>query len=107
MTGLFLRGPLDQVAVDHLRLVVTRLPAGAGAIPVRCALVTRIDPVGVASLWRLCAEAAQRGVRLRLEELPRRFVNWLRRHPILAFVAPDVEEEIFQDPLALLGPSER
>jgi len=107
MSVLFLRGPLDLIAVDHLRLVVTSLPADAGPIPVRCALVTRLDPVGVAALWRLCAEASQRGVRLRLEEMPSRFVNRLRRHPVLAFITADVDEEIFRDPLAQMAPSER
>jgi len=107
MSGLFLRGPLDSMAVDHLRLVVTSLPSGAGPIPVRCALVTRLDPVGVAALWRLCAEASQRGVRLRLEEMPTRFAQRLRRHPVLAFVTADLDEEIFQDPLATMTPSER
>lgn len=107
MSGLFLRGPLDQLAVDHLRLVVTSLPAGAGPIPVRCALVTRLDPVGVAALWRLCAEASRRGVRLRLEEMPSRLISRLRRHPVLAFVTVDVEDEIFQDPTAPLAPSQR
>ena len=107
MSGLFLRGPLDVIAVDHLRLVVTSLPAGAGPVPVRCALVTRLDPVGVAALWRLCTEASLRGVRLRLEEMPTRFVQRLRRHPVLAFVTADLDEEIFQDPLSPLSPSQR
>jgi hypothetical protein len=107
MSGLFLRGPLDSLAVDHLRLVVTSLPSGAGPVPVRCALVTRLDPVGVAALWRLCAEASLRGVRLRLEEMPIRFAQRLRRHPVMAFVTADVDDEIFQDPLASPAPSQR
>lgn len=105
MSLLIVKGPLDPVAVDHIRRAVTSLPAGAPRVRILCGRITTLDPVGVAGLWRLCCEARLRGVELRLDGLPERLARRLRRHPIMEFAG--LEDEIFGNPLASLAPSDR
>lgn len=105
MSLLILKGPLDPVAVDHVRRAVTTLPADTVRVRILCGRVTTVDPVGVAGLWRLCCEARLRGLELSLDGLPDRMAWRLRRHPIMEFAG--LEEEIFGNPLASLAPSDR
>jgi ABC-type transporter Mla MlaB component len=102
---LILKGPLDPVAVDHVRRAVTSLPNDAAPVRILCGRVTTLDPVGVAGLWRLCCEARLRGLEVSLDGLPERMARRLRRHPIMEFAG--LEDEIFGNPLASLAPSDR
>lgn len=105
MALLSIRGPLDPVAVDHIRRAVTADSTDIRQLRLNCARVTTLDPIGVAGLWRLCCEARQRGVGVSLVALPSHMARRLRRHPIMEFAG--LEEEIFGNPLATLAPSER
>lgn len=105
MSLLILKGPLDPVAVDHIRRAVTSLPNDAARVRILCGRVTTLDPVGVAGLWRLCCEARLRGLEVSLDGLPERMARRLRRHPIMEFAG--LEDEIFGNPLASLAPSDR
>jgi ABC-type transporter Mla MlaB component len=102
---LILKGPLDPVAVDHIRRVVTGVTPEARTVRLVCTRVSTLDPVGVAGLWRLCCEARLRGLEIALVGLPARLAWRLRRHPIMEFAG--LEEELFGNPLATLAPSDR
>ncbi len=105
MSLLILKGPLDPVAVDHVRRAVTDLAPESRRVRLVCSRVTALDPIGVAGLWRLCCEARLRGFEIALVGLPARLARRLRRHPIMEFAG--LEEELFGNPLATLAPSDR
>jgi len=102
---LILKGPLDPVAVDYVRRVVTGLTPDTRKVRLVCTRLTTLDPLGVAGLWRLCCEARLRGLEIALIGLPARLARRLRRHPIMEFAG--LEEELFGNPLATLAPSDR
>jgi ABC-type transporter Mla MlaB component len=102
--GLSLRGPIDATCAGHLRVQVQALEAAHWTRAVCCAGVSAIDPVGIHLLWQLCAESDARGVRLRLDDFPLRFLHRLRLHPITDFIGGD---DVFQDPFGTTLPSER
>ncbi|HXE58896.1 MAG TPA: STAS domain-containing protein [Gemmatimonadales bacterium] len=96
-TLLRLRGPVDPGAVDDLRRQLAGHPEAGRDLLVRCAGVTAVDPVGAARLWLWCREVTASGRhRVRLVDLPERFVRRLRRHPLAGFLGS--EDEVFTDP---------
>ncbi len=102
---LHLHGPIDPIAVDHLRRQIDRLEPGRRTILIDCTKVTEIDPIGMAALWSLCARSERTDALLGLTRLPERLLRRLRSHPILAYIMN--EDELFRDPFGSLVESER
>ena len=104
--GFELRHAIDSAGVDRLRADLGRLIVGPGALRIRCDRVTTLDPVGAALLWLLCRNIHQTiGTRIRLTGMAEDLVLKLRSHPLQEFLSTG--EEIFEDPFASQGQSDR